>query len=294
MATRPIVVGYDGSQPAEAALAWALDEADRSRLPVRLVYAFEWFGLGTPVAAGVAWPDPETRRQAEAMVLDAATQARESHPDLDITGVLVDGPAAGVLTERSRDAALIVLGNRGHGGFANLLLGSTGVAVSAHAHCPVVVVRGESGPATFSKPVLVGVDGSPGSALALEYAFSQATARGGRLHVIRTWTPPPPEWTPATYDPVAIAAAKRVEVDEMLAAGREAHPEVQVTVDVFADRPGRALVKASRDAQLVVVGSRGRGGFRGLLLGSVSQQLLHHSACPVAVVRDLPPVTAEA
>src|SRR5690606_1940736 len=129
MATRPIVVGYDGSQPAEAALAWALDEADRSRLPVRLVYAFEWFGLGTPVAAGVAWPDPETRRQAEAMVLDAATQARESHPDLDITGVLVDGPAAGVLTERSRDAALIVLGNRGHGGFANLLLGSTGVAV---------------------------------------------------------------------------------------------------------------------------------------------------------------------
>jgi nucleotide-binding universal stress UspA family protein len=282
-------VGYDGSEPAEAALAWALDEADRNRLPVRLVYAFEWFGMATPMAPSVAWPDAETRRQAEAMVVDAARQARDTHPDLDVTGVLVDGPSAAVLTDQSRTAALVVLGNRGHGGFANLLLGSTGVAVSAHARCPVVVVRGETGPAIFRKPVLVGVDGSPGSALALRYAFHQATVRGGRLRVIRTWTPPPPEWTPATYDPDSIAAAKRAEVEEMLAEGRQAFPEVEVTVDVFADRPGRALVEASRDAQLVVVGSRGRGGFRGLLLGSVSQQLLHHSACPVAVVRDLPP-----
>lgn len=290
MTIRPIIVGYDGSPPAEAALAWALDEAERIHAPVRLVYAFEWSGVGAPVAPAVAWPDDEARRQAEGMVQVAAAEAAEDRPGVEVTGGLVDGPPATVLTNKSREAALVVLGNRGHGGFTGLLVGSTGVAVSAHAHCPVVVVRGaRPAPHARAGHVLVGVDGSPCSLLALRYAFEQAAARGARLHVVRAWAPPPPEWTPLTHDAAAITSAEQADVEELLAGWREKYPEVEVGVEVVADTAAHALVKGSRYAQLVVVGSRGRGGFRGLLLGSVSQQLLHHSDCPVAVVRELPP-----
>ncbi|MEV1286495.1 universal stress protein [Micromonospora sp. NPDC049679] len=291
MTTRPILVGYDGSPQSQTALTWALDEAARTHAPVLLAYAFEWFAVAAPIAPEVAnWPDATARRDAEAMVHVAAAEAAEAHPDVTITGVLVDGPAAVTLTEKSRQASLVVLGNRGHGGFADLLVGSTSVAVSAHAHCPVVVVRGE--PTERRGHIVVGVDGSPCSLLALGYAIEQATERDVHLHVIRTWTPPPPQYTPLTYDPAKISAAERDALDDLLRNWRDKYPQVQVTAEVVADSPSRVLVNASRNAQLVVVGSRGRGGFRGLLLGSVSQQLLHHSHCPVAVVREMPTATA--
>jgi len=290
MATRPIVVGYDGSPSAQTALEWALDEAARSRRPLLLAYAFEWFGSAAALAPEVAaWPAATLRRDAEAMVRDAAARAAQDHPGVDVSAVVLDGPAPAALTGQSRRAALLVVGNRGHGGFTDLLLGSTGVAVSAHAHCPVVVVRGTAAdPDEPLTDVVVGVDGSPGSQLALGFAFEQAAQRRVRLRVILAWTPPPPNHTPFRHDPAAITAAERAALDDLLVDWRQKYPQVQVVAEVVVGAPSRALINASRTAGLVVVGSRGRGGFRGLLLGSVSQQLLHHSRCPVAVVREMP------
>ncbi|MDQ7910401.1 universal stress protein [Phytohabitans sp. ZYX-F-186] len=286
MTTYPIIVGYDGSAGAHAALRWALDEGSRTGAPVTVMFVFEWLAVAGPIAPGPRnWPDHGARDDAQKMVDAAVTQAFQTHPRVAVTGEVVGGSAAIILQERSREARLMVLGSRGHDGFAELLLGSTTVAVSAHAHCPVVVVRGEE---PGGGPVIAAVDGSDCALLALEYAFEQAAARDTGLRVLRAWQPPAPRWRPPEYDLEEQATAERVELDELLASWRVKYPAVDVAVDVLAGPTGRVLVDATRGAQLVVVGSRGRGGFRGLLLGSVSQQLLHHAHCPVAVVRELP------
>lgn len=290
MTSRPILVGYDGSASAQAAVAWALDEAARTTTPVLLAYAFEWLSVAAPIVPGPgSWPATTARRDAEAMINAAAAAAAESHPGVVVSGTLLDGPAALMLQEKSKQASLVVLGNRGHGGFTGLLVGSTAVAVSAHAHCPVVVVRGaEPGSQAGSTHVVVGVDGSACSLLALGFAFDQAATRGVALHVVRAWAPPAPRWRPPHFDAERITAAERKELNGLLAGWRDKYPDVEVTSEVVADNPGRFMIDATRDASLVVVGSRGRGGFRGLLLGSISQHLLHHSSCPVAVVREMP------
>ncbi|WBB70171.1 universal stress protein [Micromonospora sp. WMMD812] len=289
-----ILVGYDGSPDAALALTWALDEAGRSGQPVRLAYVFEWITvvgwLGPGVAPGV-WPDETARREVEELVRRAAADAADAHPDLDVTGEVLDGPPALLLQERSAGAALLVLGSRGHGGFGGLLVGSTAVAVAAHAHCPVVVVRTPSGAAPAAPPdgpVVVGVDGSDPSLVALGFAVERAAQRRAPLRVVRAWSPPGPPWQgggPATGQDEAVAA-ERAAVEDSLAPWRQTFPELAVTVDVVAGSPASLLVEASRSAQLVTVGSRGRGGLRGMLLGSVSQQLIQHALCPIAVVRE--------
>lgn len=281
--TRPIVVGYDGSSSADAAVDWAVAEGVRTATPVVLAYAFEWPTSAGPMMPGpAAWPDAASRRDAETMVRVAAAEAVERYPQADVTAIVLDGPAAIRLREKSRGAALLVVGNRGHGGFADLLLGSTSVAVSAHAHCPVVVVRGN---VVTDAPVVVGVDGSEASLQALRFAVEQAANRGVTLRVVRAWSPPAPRWRPLAFDPLEIVAAERAVLDDELILWREKYPEVTMSAETVGDHPGRFLVEASRTASLVVVGSRGRGGFTGMLLGSVSQQLLHHSHSPVAVIR---------
>ncbi|MFY1668638.1 universal stress protein [Plantactinospora sp. WMMB334] len=291
MKTQPVVVGYDASESAQAALGWALDEGARAGVPVRLIFAFEWQAVAGSIAPVPGnWPDQGAREDARKMVDAAVSQARQTHPEVTVTGTVVDGAAAVVLRELSRKARLLVLGSRGHGGFADLLLGSTSITVTAHAHCPVVVVRGETPPP--AGPVVVGVDGSDSALFALQYAGEQAVARGTELRVVRAWTAPAPRWRPADYEPAVQGAAEQAELDELLAGWQAVHPQVKVIVEVIEGPAGRVMVDASQDAQLVVVGSRGRGGFRGLLLGSISQQLLHHAHCPVAVVRELPTATA--
>ncbi|GAB2930722.1 universal stress protein [Micromonospora polyrhachis] len=291
--TRPILVGYDGSDYSRAAVAWALDEGARSGNPVLLAYAFEWMTTGGWIGPGIGvgtWPDDVARREIEAVLREAVAEAATTHPGMDVRGEVFDGPPALILQERSANAALVVLGSRGHGGFTGLLAGSTTVSVAAHAHCPVVVVRNtEPGNPSPVGPVVVGLDGSEQSLLALDFAAERARSWGVPLRVARAWAPPASKWHPPEADLAQITVTEQRAVEKLLAGRLDRLQGVSTTVDVITEPPTAALVEASRGARLVVVGSRGRGGFRGLVLGSVSQQLMQHSHCPVAVVRELPP-----
>ncbi|MGC1212371.1 MAG: universal stress protein [Micromonospora sp.] len=287
MSGEEILVGYDGSADAKIALNWAMDEAGRSGRPVRLAYVFEWLTVAGWVGPGVApgiWPDERARREVEDLVHRAAEDAAADRPGLTVHGEVFDGPPALVLQERSDDAGMLVLGSRGHGGFAGLLAGSTAVSVAAHAHCPVVVVR--DGQAATSGPVVVGVDGSESSQRALGFAVERAAQRDVPLRVVRVWEPPGERRVGPGFDLEEATATERAAVEDELAQWRETFPDVPVEVRVTPGNPAALLVEASREAQLVVVGSRGRGGLRGMVLGSVSQQLIHHAHCPVAVVRE--------
>ncbi|WP_435587967.1 universal stress protein [Micromonospora aurantiaca (nom. illeg.)] len=287
MSGEEILVGYDGSADASVALNWALDEAGRSGRPVRLAYVFEWLTvtgwIGPGVAPGV-WPDEAARQQVDELVRKAAADAAADRPGLTVHGEVFDGPPALVLQERSADAGMLVLGSRGHGGFGGLLAGSTAVSVTAHAHCPVVVVR--DGQAATSGPVVVGSDGSESALRALGFAVERAAQRDVPLRVLRAWEPPGDRWVPPDFDPEQLAASERAAAEAELATWRESFPDVPVEIEAVPGSASALLVEASRSAQLVVVGSRGRGGLRGMLLGSVSQQLIQHSHCPVAVVRE--------
>jgi nucleotide-binding universal stress UspA family protein len=284
-----VLVGYDGSPGARAALEWALAEASRLSAPVHLRYIFEWVSEVGVFYVAPPYREGDLRTKAQTVVDEAVATATATHPELNVSGDVVDGSAAGVLCEASRYARMVVVGHSGLGGFGGLLIGSVGVAVTAHAHCPVVVVRGHL-PAQFSLPIWVGVDGSPESDLAVGFAFDSAARCGAPLAAIHTWDAPPlPRRNtvpPLSYDAARIEAAERQLLDEGLASWRDKYPQVAVTTSVVPGHAGQALVDVSRRGQLVVVGSRGRGGFRGLLLGSVSQRLLHHAACPVVVVRE--------
>jgi nucleotide-binding universal stress UspA family protein len=292
MTAKQIIVGYDGSPDARAAADWALDEADRTGAPVLFVYAMEWpafIPAASMIPATSVWPDAETERALATMVDDMVTEALQSHPGVAAASAMVRGPAALTLVDRSTHAAMVVLGSRGHNAFAGLLLGSVSVSVSAHAHCPVVVVRGTEGGSTerSRRPVVVGVDDSACANLALGFAAAQAAERAVGLHVVRAWTPPTSPWSGPVVDPDEITVAERAALDDTVAGWRDKYPAVVITSDVVVDHPARALAEASRGGQLMVVGSRGRGGLRGMVLGSTSQYLLHHASCSVAVVREL-------
>ncbi|RKR91149.1 nucleotide-binding universal stress UspA family protein [Micromonospora pisi] len=288
---RPILVGYDGSEGATRALDWALDEAGRTGEPVQLAYAFEWMAAGTWIGPGPGpgtWPDETTRRAVEGMVAAAVDQSVASHPGLDVRGEVLESPASMGLRERSADATMVVLGSRGHGGFTGLLAGSTTIAMSTHAHCPVVVVpSGAAGADPARSRIVVGTDGSPYAQLALGWAIERAARRGAPVHAVRVWTGSTTRWRPAESDPNEMSRAEQDAVDQQLVDCRRRFPDLSITGEVVAGHPVEVLVEASRRAQLLVVGSRGRGGFRGLLLGSVSQQVLHHTECPTVVVREL-------
>lgn len=281
---RRIIVGYDRSPGAAAAAAWALDEAERTGALVEFCYAYEWPAWlpATPmVPATAVWPDGETEREIREMLAEVVTTARKSHPSARTTSSIVHAGAALTLIDRSADAGLVVLGSRGHSAVAGLL-GSVSSAVSAHAHCPVVVVRGDQDP---SGAVVAGVDGSPASASVLAFAAEQAVARRVPLTVIRAWKPVTAAWS-GTFVPTAVPAQERQPFDELVATWREKYPRAEISAEAVMDHPAAALMLAGRRAQLTVVGSRGRGVVRGLLLGSVSQHLLRHAPCTVAIVHD--------
>ena len=285
MTARRIIVGYDRSPDAKAAATWALDEAARTGASVEFFFAYEWPSWapasGTLPVASV-WPDGETDRAVKGMLNEAVAAAKQTHPGVPTDTSIVNSSAALTLIDRSGEAALIVLGSRGHSAVAGLL-GSVSVAVSAHAHCPVVVVRGE---APASGPVVVGVDDSPSAPAVLAYAFEQAAAHGVPLRVIRAWAPVAGIWEEGPITNRAVTPAERQPFDDLVAGWQAKFPQVEVSAEAVVDHPAGALAQASRTAQLLVAGTRGRGAVRGMLLGSVSQHLLRHSACTVVVVHE--------
>ncbi len=283
-----IVVGIDGSANSEAALDWAVTEASRRKLRLRLFGAgIRQVPGGEPIYSDWQSDAALTRDALEAADthLEAAlARARESAPSLVITLESVIDSAAGGLVDLSAEADTIVLGRSGHGPVVGAALGSVALQVVTHAQCPVVVVHASTDDTANAQGVVVGVDGSGTSDLALGYAFQQASSRGVPLDVVHTW------WTSATraMTPESMSdqvTNQRLTLSESMVGWSEKYPDVEVRKSLPMGPAAFTLTEAADNAELLVVGSRGRGGFRSLLLGSVSQGVLQHATCTVAVVR---------
>lgn len=295
---RHVVTGYDGSEGAERALAWAAREAERLDAPLRVVVCVDWHPVASPEAAGALLAPPDLRRLGEELAERAATRVHEEHPGLALTTAVHDwASAVPVLLEESGAARLVVLGSRGHGAFADLMLGSTSAQVAVHARCPVVVVRPPEGrPAgtttamtMVERGVVVGADSSPTARCALRFALRAAAVRGTEVTAVRAWQPPS-LWGASQHGPAhqQLLALERAQADLLEEVVREAQAAdgtgVVVHRRVVREHPAAALLHAAAGAELLVVGSRGSGGFRGLLLGSVSRAVIHHARTAVAVV----------
>ncbi|WP_432043900.1 universal stress protein [Streptomyces cadmiisoli] len=286
----PVVVGVDGSASSLAAVETAAREARLRGAGLRVVHAFVWPGMHVPVdPSPLGPPEGEIRKVVERLVGEAMARARSTAPDVDVAHAVVMGEPVTVLEAQSRDAQLVVVGSRGKGGFVGLLVGSTAVHLAAHSTCPLLVVRGV---ADDTGPVMLGVDGSATGEQAVSFAFAEASLRKAPLTAVHAWTRwnaalPAPQDSAEPYanPPGRLAEQEERLLAEALAGHRERHPDVAVQHRVVHGGTREALIEASRGAQLLVVGARGRGGFAGLLLGSVSQAVLHHAHCPVAVVR---------
>ncbi|MEV0418552.1 universal stress protein [Streptosporangium canum] len=281
---RPVIAGTDGSPAASEAVRWAAREAVLRARPLRIVHVREQWAGDIPVHTMKNYRDPAAKH-CRAMLADAAEAARASAPGLEVTTALVDGDLVQRLLEESEAADQVVIGSRGQGGFAGLLLGSVGMGVAGHAGCPVVVVRGDS--ATRHGRVVVGVDGSEGAKAALTHAFAEAEIRGAVVHAVHAWQPPGLS-TPAAgsgFTGEGIIAEKGAFLRRVLAPWRERFPRVTVAESIVCGHPAGVLCDTSAEADMVVVGSRGHGLLASAVFGSVSHGVLHHAHCPVAVVR---------
>ncbi|MET8367066.1 universal stress protein [Micromonospora sp. NPDC005194] len=282
-----VVVGVDGSEPSLRAVRLAAAEAVRRHRPLRVVHGFIWPVLHVPVSpAPDAPPGAGLRQRAEELVAAAVAEAEATAPGLTVSGEIIDGEASAVLVGESPTAALIVLGDRGLGGFSALVVGSVAVQVCAYADCPVLVARGDQRP---DEPVLVAMDGSAASRLAADFAAETAVARGVPLRAVHAYRHPgssgPGDMQPLVYDEAQLHAEQERMLTGWLDGLTDRHPGLRLTWRAAHGRAGAVLAEASRSAQLLVVGGQGRGEVTGLLLGSVSQSVLHHARCPVAVVR---------
>jgi nucleotide-binding universal stress UspA family protein len=305
---RGIIVGVDGSDQSICALVWAAREAERRSTTLHLVTAYTIpVFVASSMDAGYATVDDDVIREGAQAVLDQAKVLVSDH-GIEVRTRVEVGDAAGVLLELSEEAELVVLGSRGRGGFVGRLLGSVSSAVPGHAKCPTVVVPlccaprlGETGvelppdkrrlcppEEEIEKAVLVGVDGSEQARMASLVAAEQATALGMPLHAVCALPPFTGSlaWVPAPLDREAL----HEEINVQLEAGREwlkSHfPDLAITVELRDGAPVEVLAEAAGRAELTVLGTRGRGGFAGMLLGSTSQGVLQHARGPVMVVPD--------
>ncbi|WP_431878315.1 universal stress protein [Amycolatopsis sacchari] len=291
-ARQAVVVGVDGSEPALHATRWAAREAVRRHVPLHLFNACVLPALGPHVAGSAEAGILEALiEQGHRWLRQARAEAWEADGGVELQTELRVGPAAGELIDESAHALMVVLGSRGLGGFRGMLVGSVSSAVAAHGHSPVVVVRGRmpAAPPPESGPVVVGVDGSEVSEAAVAFAFEEAALRAVPLVAVHTWVDVSvaETWSalPFDVDWEAVEQDERRLLAERMAGWREKYPDVEVRQEVVRDRPVRGLLARAEGAQLIVVGSCGRHVLSGMGLGSTSQALLHHSECPVAVVR---------
>lgn len=279
-----IVIGVDGSPGAASALEWGLGLAERRRAPVRLVHAFApamWdvrIGAGNDV--GVVGEGLGTARD---LLEQALERSKSGHPTLNITSKLVDDTAALALIEESQVVEMIVVGAHGARGFSNLVAGSTTMSVATHAHCTVVTVPTDLANATESRGIVVGVDGSDVTQGAIAFALREASATGQAVTAVHAWVDPV-TMSPMTQDTAGYSRVREQALAEMLGPWIEKYPDVPIALHVVREHPVHALAAAAQGAQLLVVGCRGRGAVRAMMLGSVSHGVLHLATCPVAVV----------
>ncbi|MEW2130937.1 universal stress protein [Streptomyces sp. NPDC005435] len=281
--TLPLVVGVDGSDSSLAAVDWAVDEAARHGLPLKLLYGSLWerYEGGLPAPGG---DSPSEQAPAEHIVASAAERARRRDPDVKVTTEIVPQEGADALVRAGDDAFAVVTGARGRGPLTAMLLGSVGLAVAGRASCPVIVVRGDrAGLAGEHERILLGLGGADTGTRALEFAYREAQTRGCGLDVVRAWRRPVHDRSGAGYEERAAA---------LLAASVEApsagFPRVRTYPAVVEGPAAKVLVDRSAAADLVIVGARHRTERFGLQLGRVGHALLHHAACPVVVVPERP------
>jgi nucleotide-binding universal stress UspA family protein len=290
---RGVVVGYDGTAGSDAALDWAAALAQRQGLPLTVLYSLDVATAPVEPAYTLDRVAPDVAASSQAGLEAGLERAAKVLDRSQVHGARVVGGPAAELVNASEGAEFVVTGSRGRGRFAGGLLGSVSYAVTAHAKCPAVVVRGEE-PASpdAEHPVVVGIDDSEAARRALDLAAGVAAAAGatlrivhvGPMHVAESWA----------YVETAAAGSEhshavRAEAEETLAQAeqrvRGRYPDLTVEAEGLYGKPGHVLSDLSATAGLVVVGSRGRGGFTGLLLGSVSHTVIHEAACPVMVDR---------
>ena len=273
--TYGIVAGYDGSPGSGDALRWAAREAKArdTTLTVCLVWTPDHMAL--PTESDIC---DLARQYGQEILARGLPYAESVLGPGRVRAELAGGSAAYVLCERSRTADMVVVGSRGHSELSGLLLGSVSWQVAGHASGRVVVVRGEWRPANQAPgPVVVGADGSAAAQAAIAFAFEEAALRDVPLVAVCALADAPGR----------LGEGQQVEEDfeHLMACEAKEHPDVMVVRRVLAGTPRAALLAASADAQMLVVGSRGRGGLEGMCLGSVAQAVLHHAPCPVGVVR---------
>jgi nucleotide-binding universal stress UspA family protein len=282
-----IVVGVDGSPGSDRAIEWAVQEAITRGAGLELVHAWTVPQTDLPALAPAERQAFEEEGRATLERAHAAAEDAEHAPG-EVRSRLIEESAARALIAAGEHAEILVVGSRGRGGFAGLVLGSVSQHCASHAPCPVAVVP----PSWDARPhdrIVVGVDGSQPSYDALHWAVAEASARRAALDVVNAYhyVPVVTPFGPAgVIDPDELDKASHALLDEMVTgavggAGRE----VALELITSAAAPAQALLQVATGADLLVVGSRGRGGLRGLLLGSVSQQCMHHATCPVVVVR---------
>ncbi|WP_338750682.1 universal stress protein [Janibacter alittae] len=284
-----VVAAIDGSHRDPAVLDWAAAEAVSVGAPLHLVHAVD---LGTPLSAyGELLTSPDIVDKVEQECIRVATDAKArvvgAHPELPVTTALPTGAPAGALLNASDGARLLVVGSARKTKAERIVLGTTSLSVVAHSPCPVVLVP-ENCDTTGDGRVVVGIDGSEHSRLAFEHALAAAALRGKSVTAVTSWNvevvngvvvtePGSPEWE-------MVDTRYRTMAEATVAELRAAHPQIEVTVEVHHGRAADTLVEVAQGADLLVVGSRGRGGFRGMLLGSISQRVLGRATVPVAVL----------
>ncbi|MFF0268222.1 universal stress protein [Kribbella sp. NPDC004536] len=253
MKHKPVVVGVDGSPAASVAISWGAKEAAALRSPLHLVYAL------TPGSSPA---------QAGDVIHKAVEQARGSASGIVIDSRIESGSPSAALVKASGTAAVVVIGSRGLGLMAGALVGSTGLDLAANARCPVIVVRPDLGSTTGVR-VVIGYDGSPTADEALAFGIEHARRHDLGVRVVAAQ----PEGT----------ELHRITEDELRAAV-QAHGGRDAELIQITGHPAEHILRLASDAALIVLGARGRGGFAGMLIGSVSQTVLHHADCPVAVI----------